>query len=91
MTHVFALLLHFRHNGSINACSVYLEAPLKEPAIVDIDATVQNNFSISHGLLAAHALTGCDTVASHYGIRKGMVLKVLRSGNIFSQCASRSF
>ena len=89
-TDVFALLLHFRQNGSINASSVYLESPLKGRAVIDIDATVQNNFSIIPGLLAAHALTGCDTVASHYGIGKGIVLKVLRAGNICSQCANRS-
>lgn len=80
-TDVFALLLHFRHCGSMNARHVYLESPLKGRATIDIDATVQENLSIIPGLLAAHALTGCDTVASHYGIGKGIVLKVLRAGN----------
>jgi hypothetical protein len=31
-------------------------------------------------LLAAHALSGCDTVATCFGIGKGTVLKTLRSG-----------
>ncbi|KAG1655292.1 hypothetical protein GQR58_024612 [Nymphon striatum] len=34
---------------------------------------------IANDLLAAHGLTGCDTVASCYGIGKGVALKVLRS------------
>ncbi|KAG1656753.1 hypothetical protein GQR58_023745 [Nymphon striatum] len=33
----------------------------------------------NENLLAAHGLTGCDTVASCYGIGKGVALKVLRS------------
>ena len=80
-TDVFALLLHYRHCGAINAGNVYLESPLKGRAVIDIDATVQENMSIIPGLLAAHALTGCDTVASHYGIGKGILVKVLRAGN----------
>ena len=30
------------------------------------------------GLLPAHALSGCDTVASYFGIGKGMVIKTLK-------------
>ena len=80
-TDVFALLLHFRHYGLINVGQVYLESPLRSRASIDIDETVKQNLSIIPGLLAAHALTGCDTVASHYGIGKGMALKVLKAGN----------
>ena len=57
-----------------------MESPLKGRAIIDIDATVQQNLSIILALLAAHALSGCDTVASYYGIGKGIMLKVLRAG-----------
>ena len=77
---VFSLLLHFRHAGAINAGNVYMESPLKGRAIIDIDATVQQNLSIIPALLVAHALSGCDTVASYYGIGKGIVLKVLLAG-----------
>ena len=77
---MFALLLHFRHAGAIDASHVYMESPLKGRAVIDIDATVQENLSIIPGLLVAHALTGCDTVASHYGIGKGIALQVLRNG-----------
>lgn len=47
---------------------------------IDINSTAHSNLSIIPGLLAAHALTGCDTVASYYGIGKGKALKVLRMG-----------
>ena len=57
---------------------------MKGRAVIDIDATVHENLSIIPGLLAAHALSGCDTVASHYGIGKGIVLKVLREGKKLS-------
>ena len=33
------------------------------------------------GILPAHALSGCDTVASYFGIGKATVLKTLRSGH----------
>lgn len=79
-TDVFVLLLHFRHYGLIKAGNIYMESPLRGRAVVDIDMTIQTNLSIMPGLLAAHALSGCDTVASLFGIGKGVVLKVLRAG-----------
>ena len=79
-TDVFVMLLHFRHCGALNARHVYMQSPLKGRSVIDIDATVQNNLSIIPGLIAAHALAGCDTVASYYGIGKGIALKVLRIG-----------
>lgn len=79
-TDIFALLLHFRHDGSINAGKVYMQSPLRGRAVIDIDATVEDNVSIIPSLLSAHALSGCDTVASYYGIGKGTALKVLRAG-----------
>ena len=78
-TDVFALLVHFRH-ASLIGNPVFIQSPKKERTVIDIDATVEKNFSIIPGLLAAHALTGCDTVASYYGIGKGTALKVLREG-----------
>ena len=63
-TDVFALLLHVRHAGAINAATVYMESPLKGRSVIDIDATIRDDLSIIPCLLAAHALSGCDTVAS---------------------------
>ncbi|MES9879341.1 MAG: hypothetical protein ABW185_00475, partial [Sedimenticola sp.] len=59
---------------------IYMESPLRQRGVIDIDATVQDNLLVIPGLLAAHALSGCDTVASYFGIGKGKVLKVLRAG-----------
>jgi len=39
---------------------------------------VEKHHNIIPLLLAGHALSGCDTVAAGYGIRKGKMLKVLR-------------
>lgn len=80
-TDVFTLLLHFRHAGVINASNIYIESPMKGRAVIDVDATVQENLTIIPSLLAAHVLSGCDTVASYFGIGKGVVLKVLKAGN----------
>ena len=79
-TNVFVLLLHFKHAGLLGDGPIHMESPLHQRGIIHIDATVEKNRSIIPGLLAAHALSGCDTVASFYGISKGKVIKVLRGG-----------
>ena len=79
-TDVFALLLHYRHIGMIKGSNVYMQSPLRGRAVIDIDATIQNNKSIIPVLLAAHALSGCDVVASYFNIGKGVALKVLKAG-----------
>ena len=38
-------------------------------------------FPNTEQLLSAHAFTGCDTVASYFGIGKTKVVKVLEAGN----------
>ncbi len=57
-----------------------MESPLRGRHALDINATSEANKSIVPGLLAAHAISGCDTVASYYGIGKGKALKVLKKG-----------
>ena len=47
--------------------------------MIDINESVDKNRAIMGDLLPAHGLTGCDTVATYHGIRKGVALKVLRS------------
>ena len=69
----------FSHASAITT-HVFMESPKKERTVIDIDATVKDNLSIIPGLLATHALTGCDTVATCYGIGKGTALKVLHAG-----------
>ena len=60
-TDVFVLLVHFKHAGSLGDGPIYMESPLHQRGVIDIDATVEKNRSIIPGLLAAHALSGCDT------------------------------
>ena len=46
----------------------------------NIKNTVTQYKVIIPQLLAAHALSGCDTVAAYFGTGKNTVLKVLKSG-----------
>ncbi|KAJ4940719.1 hypothetical protein JOQ06_027014 [Pogonophryne albipinna] len=57
-----------------------MESPRKERAIVDIKATLSKHSEIVENLLPAHAISGCDTVASYYGLGKGSVINVLKAG-----------
>ena len=41
---------------------------------------MEKHSQIIPDLLAAHGLTGCDTVATYNGIGKGIALKMLKSG-----------
>ncbi len=75
---IFVLLLHFCYSGGIS-CYVQMVSPAQGRASIDINATVVEHNAIIPDLLAAHGLTGCDTVASYYGIVKGVALKVLKS------------
>ena len=78
-TDVFALLVYFRQASTITT-PLFMKSPNKERTVIDIDTTVKDNLSIIPGLLAAHALTACNTVATCYGIGKRTGLKV------FSAC-----
>ena len=79
-TDVFVLLLHYHHMGNLKNV-VLMESPIKGRTVVDIGKTVQNHSEIVEGILPAHALSGCDTVASYFGIEKANVFKTLRSGH----------
>ena len=57
-----------------------MQSSQKGRSVIDIDATIRCNISIIPVLLAAHALSGCDVVASYFGIGKSITLKVLRAG-----------
>ena len=77
-TDIFVLLLHFCHLGNIS-CNVLMVSPIQGRAVLDINASVEKHRAVLPDLLAGHCLSGCDTVASHFGIGKGIALKVLRS------------
>ena len=73
-TDVFVLLLHYHHMANLKNV-VLLESPVKGRTVADIGKTVQRHSEVVEGILPAHALSGCDTFASYFGI----VLKTLRS------------
>ena len=78
-TDVFVLAVHYIFYKAM-PIQVYMESPKRERKILDLNSTVTENLSIIPGLLEAYVLTGCDTVASFYGIGKGTTIKVLRAG-----------
>lgn len=78
-TDIFVLLCHFVYHGDID-CQVVMGSPKQGRKLIDINATVQEHSSIMPDLLAAHGVSGCDTVAPCFGIGKTKVLKILRSG-----------
>ena len=65
-------------NGDITG-HVMMVSPIRRMTVIDINESVDKNRAIMGDLLPAHGLTGCDTVATYHGIRKGVALKVLRS------------
>ena len=80
-TDIFVLLLHLCCQGDIPATtSVLMVSPIIGHAVIDINATVDLHRAIIPYLLAAHGLTGCDTVATYFGIGKDATPRVLTSG-----------
>ena len=78
-TDVFLLLLHFTDSNNIGT-PVYMEATKGERTVIDIIETKAKHSSLCSRLLAAHALTGCDTVSKMHGIGKLTALSTLDKG-----------
>ena len=55
---------------------------------VNTGSTVAKHRSIAPHLPSAHALTGCDTVASYFSIGKTKVVKALEAGHRLSHLGS---
>lgn len=55
-------------------------SPIHGRTVLDICAAVEKHRTIVPDLLAAHGLTGCDTVGTYFGIGKGVALRTLKSG-----------
>ena len=55
-------------------------SPAEGRTLIDINSTssVEKHHSVMNNLLAAHDVTGCDTIATYFGIGKGVALKALR-------------
>jgi len=74
MTYVL-LLRYYLEDGL--TLLVTMESPIKDRVVVDIGKTVKKHQNIITEILAAHALSGCDTVACCFGIGENTVLKVV--------------
>ena len=61
------LLVHFYHKESMEA-EVFMQATSGERSMMNIKETASLYESIVPYLLAAHALSGCDSVSSFYNI-----------------------
>ena len=70
-TDIFMLLLHFTFTGDIKS-EVYMQPRDKELSArsVNITAASQSHIKIMRNILAAHGLSGYDTVCSYFGIGK---------------------
>ena len=77
-TDVFVLLLHHYVMQKLTV-EVIMESSYKDRKTIDIRATAKEHRYIIPDLLAAHAISGCDTTASYFGIGKGTVVKTLKT------------
>ena len=78
-TDVFVLLIHFYASQDIYT-NIYMVPTNTTRSAVDIGATARQHHDIVQYLLPLHALTGCDTVSTIYGIGKKKALNVLKQG-----------
>ena len=88
-TDVFVLLLYYYCVRDLSA-AVLMEGTSPQRALENIGETVKKYRDILPNLLAAHALTGCDTVGSYFGIGKATAVKVLESGYQFHEVGDPS-
>ena len=78
-TDVFVLLLHFFKSESLT-CDLVMLGTCHSRTSVDIKATAQKCADFVSEILAAHVVSGCDTVSYLWGIGKGTVVKCLMGG-----------
>ena len=48
----------------------------------DINTTLEKQSDVDSNLLAAHAISGCDTVVTTFGLDKPTILNVVKSRDI---------
>ena len=71
-----AKILVTMYEAASESFSVFFYMGLWSKWHIDIGATTKKHSNMVSEILAAHALTGCDTVAYLFGIGKGTVLNV---------------
>ena len=81
-TDVLVILAHhmsMHTNNMPGVTEVFMESCSRNRAVIDVNKVVGKHTKIMPNILAAHALTGCDTVSSLAGIGKPTVLKKLET------------
>ena len=79
-TDVFVHLLHYYLLRKLTCCLLMEGTSAAERTVIDRAATMKKHAAIIPQLLAAHALSGCDTVARLSGLGKATVIKHLQKG-----------
>ena len=74
------LLVHYYAKKKLTS-TLHMEPTIQGRSSANIGYTVAKHRSLAPQLHSAHALSGCDTVASYFGIGKTKVVKVLGAGN----------
>ena len=88
-TDSYILLVHYYNQNELNI-PMFMESPVHGRQTVDIRATAKEHANILPNLLAAHGLSGCDTVAPCYDIGEMKILKTLKQGNHSLSCLGDS-
>lgn len=78
---VFVLLVHFYHLCAVESDIIMIPTSRSTNG-TNIGSTVRNFGDLSKYILSLHALTGCDTVSTMYGIGKNKALNSLKGGHI---------
>ncbi len=81
-TDVFVLTCHYFPIERSDV-TVIMESTKSCRAIVDIGKTATKHKSLLSSLLAAHALTGCDSICCYHGIGKKTAIKVTKQRKLF--------
>ena len=83
------MLLHYYNQKELNI-PIFMESSVHRRQTTDITATAKEHANLLPNLLAAHGLSGCDTVTPCYGIGKMKILKTLKQGNHSLSCLGDS-
>ena len=75
-TDVFVLLAHYFAEENLSV-PLIMDPTSRSRSSIDIGATVAKHSSIIPQLIAAHAVSGCDTVGCYHSSRKTKAVKLL--------------
>ena len=78
-TDVSVLLAHYLAVESLSV-SLITESTSRSRSSIDIGETVAKHPGVVPQLIAAHAVSGCDTIGCYHGIGKTKVVKVMSAG-----------